>query len=118
MPGSYIIDNGIEREVKRAFVNVAASATDSSLVVAVASKRIRVHAVVAVCGGTATNLTFNTKPAGAGTAISPLIANGVNGGEVLPMNESGWFQTTAGEGLSATTGAGSATGILVIYTEV
>lgn len=98
-----------------AFANVAASQTDSSIVAAVAGKVIRVLAVVAVAGGTATNLTFNTKPSGAGTAISPLFANGINGGEVLPFNPSGWFQTNSGEGLTVTTGAGSTTGILVTY---
>ena len=99
----------------RAFANVAASQTDSSIVAAVSGKVIRVLAVVAVAGGTATNLTFNTKPAGAGTAISPLFANGINGGEVLPFNPSGWFETASGEGLTVTTGAGSTTGILVVY---
>lgn len=99
----------------RAFANVAASQTDSSIVAAVSGKVIRVLAMVAVAGGTATNLTFNTKPAGAGTAISPLFANGINGGEVLPFNPSGWFETNSGEGLTVTTGAGSTTGILVVY---
>ncbi len=104
--------------VKRAFANVAASSTDSSIVAAVASKKIRVLAVAVVAGGTATNITFNSKPAGAGTAISPLFANAANGGEILPFMQHGWFETTAGEGLTVTTGAGSTTGVLVIYVEV
>lgn len=104
--------------VKRAFANVAAATTDGVLIAAVAGKRISVLALVAVAGGTATNLTLNSKPAGAGVAISPVLANGVNGGEVLPLNPAGWIETAVGEGLSATTGAGSATGILVLYIEV
>lgn len=103
---------------KRALANVAASQTDASVVAAVAGKKIRVVSVVAKAGGTATNVTFNTKPGGAGTAISPLFANGVNGDTTLPFNPCGWFETAAGEGLSVTTGAGSATGILVGYIEV
>jgi hypothetical protein len=104
--------------VKRAFVNIAASATDGAIVAAVAAHKISVLAVAAVAGATATNLTFNTKPAGAGTAISCLFANGANGGEVLPFNAAGWFESASGEGLSGTTGAGSTTGIVVQYIEV
>ncbi len=101
--------------VKRTFANVAASQTDSNLVTAVAGTAIKVLAVVAKAGGTATNITFNSKPSGAGTAISCLFANGINGDTILPYNEEGWFETTIGQGLTCTTGAGSATGVQVIY---
>ena len=101
-----------------AFANVAASQTDSVLVNAVPLRKIRVLGFTAVAGSTATSLTFNTKPSGSGTAISPLYANAANGGEVLAPNEIGWFETNLGEGLSCTTGSGSTTGILVIYQEV
>lgn len=104
--------------IKFAVANVTASQTDSSLISAVASKRIRVHQVALVSGGTATNVTFNTKPAGSGTAISPVFANGANGGFVLPYSAAGWFDTNNGEGLTVTTGAGATTGILVGYTEL
>lgn len=115
--GAYYVA-GTALTVKRAFVNVAASQTDSSVIAAVASKKLRILAAVAVAGGTATNLTFNSKGAGAGTAISPLLANGVNGGEILPPNPYGWFETNSGEALTVTTGAGASTGILVVYVEV
>lgn len=104
--------------VKKAFANIAASQTDSAVVAAVTGKIIRVLAVAFVAGGTATNATFNTKPGGAGTAISCLFANAANGGAVLPHNPYGWFETASGEGLSLTTGAGSTTGVLVVYAEV
>lgn len=109
-----------QHTVKPALANVAASQTDSSLVAAVAGKKIRVLSAVAVAGGTATNLTFNSKGGGAGVAISCLFANGANGGFVLPMSAdgSGWFETNTGEALTVTTGAGSTTGILVKYAEV
>ena len=96
-------------------VNVAASQTDSAVVAAKTGFKIRVVALYAVAGGTATDLTFNTKPVGAGTAISALLANAANGGLVLGVNEHGWFETNSGEGLSVTTGAGSTTGIGVVY---
>jgi hypothetical protein len=99
--------------MRRAIANPAANGTDTAFVAAVANKRIRVLQLVCVAGGTATNLTFNSKGSGAGTAISPLLANAANGGAVLPFNKAGWFETNLGEGLTTTTGAGSATGVLI-----
>lgn len=99
----------------RTFANISASQTDSSIVAAVSNRIIRVLAVAAQCGATATNITFNTKPGGAGTAISMQFQNGANGGFVLPEINAGWFQTNAGEGLTATTGSGSTTGVQLVY---
>jgi len=101
-------------EVKRAKANIAASQTASSIVAAVPGKKIRVVQLFCIAGGTATNITFNS----ASTAISPLIANGANGGAVLDFNAAGWLETVAGEALTVTTGAGSTTGIEVGYIEV
>jgi hypothetical protein len=114
---SGVIDTLLDRRVavQRAIANIAASQTDAALIAAVAGKIIRVLSVTALCGGTATDLTFNSKPAGAGTAISPLFANAANGGFHLPHNDHGHFQTVLGEGLSVTTGAGATTGLLVSY---
>ena len=113
-----IYESGTALTPKRAFANVAAGQTDSSIVAAVSQKKIRVISVAMVSGATATNVTFNTKPGGAGSAVSPLFANAANSGVVLPVNQWGWFQTSTGEGLTVTTGAGSTTGILVGYLEV
>lgn len=104
-------------KIKRAFANISASTTDGDIVTAVSDKKIRVHAVVFQCGGTATAATFNTKGSGAGTAISMQFQNGSNGGAVLPESEVGWFETALGAGLTLTTGAGSTTGVHVIYSE-
>lgn len=103
---------------KTALANIASGQTDANLVTAVTSKAIRVVSLFAVTGATATNITFNSKPAGSGTAISALIACGANGGLVLPYNFDGWFDTNPGEGLSVTTGTGSITGINVTYLEI
>lgn len=100
----------------RAIANVAASQTDSVVVAAVTGKKIRVTGWGAVCGATATNLTWNTKPAGSDTAISQTFANSINGGEVFGWNPQGWFETGVGEALTVTTGAGSTTGVNVTYT--
>lgn len=114
--GVYI--GGVIVPYKRAFANVAASQTDAPIVAAVASKRIAVLSAVALCGDSATALTFNTKPVGAGTGISPLLYNDAAGGEVLPYNPSIWMQTNIGEGLTVTTGSGASTGIIVTYVEL
>lgn len=100
------------------FGNVAGNSTDTNLVTAVASKQIRVIALVASTSATAATLTFNSKGAGAGTAISATFNNGGNGGEVLGPCIYGWFQTNVSEALTCTTGAGSTTGIQVVYLEV
>lgn len=119
--GGVIFDEaGVARPVRRsAPLNIAASQTDAAGVPAVEGKIIRVISLYALAGGTATNLTLNSKPEGdAGAAISALLANAANGGELLPRNADGWFQTKAGEALTITTGAGDATGMQVSYIEV
>lgn len=98
---------------KFAKADVAASQTDSSLVSAVAGKKIRVLTVALSCGATASTAVFNSKGAGAGTAISCTFNNSIS----LPDGE-GYFETNSGEGLTVTTGAGSTTGVLVVYTLV
>lgn len=103
---------------KKAFANVNASTTDGVIVSAVAGKSIKVVAAFLVTGGTATNVTFNSKGSGAGTAITSLIADGANGGAVLSYNFDGWFNTNPGEALTVTTGSGSATGVNVSYLEI
>lgn len=98
------------------FANVAASQTDQVLVSTISTTaKICVHQLASVAGGTATNLTFNTKPTGSGTAITALFANGANGGEVLPWSPIPWFCTNVNASLSVTTGAGSTTGIHLVY---
>ena len=109
---------GIVLTPKRAFANVAAGSTDTVLITAIASKKLRVLQVFASVGNVGTTLEFNSKPVGAGSAISPLINHDTFGGETMPFSPMGWFETNIGEGLSVTTGAGSSTGILVGYVEV
>lgn len=113
-----VMDNQTAVTPKFAKANVAASQTDSSVVAAVTAKKIRVLSFRVMAGGTATNVTFNTKPAGAGTAISELFACGANGGIAPAPSEWGHFETVSGEGLTVTTGSGSTVGIGVVYIEV
>lgn len=100
--------------VKRAFASVAASQTASSLVAAVTGKKIRVIGMIVFVAGTATVSTFNTNT----TAISPAFSIGINGAMVLPVSLAGWLETVAGDPLTVTTGAGSATVYHILYIEV
>jgi hypothetical protein len=102
------------RGFQNAYSDVSASTTDGALITGVTGKKIRVHAVAISCGGTASTVVFNTKPAGAGSAAGPIFNNSIS----LPFNQAGWFDTARGEGLTASTGAGSTSGVLVVYSLV
>ena len=101
---------------KNAYDSVAASQTDSNVVTAITGKKIRVVAFIINQGDTTpSTVTFNSKGSGAGTAIFPALKAAANGTIAVPDCASGWFQTNVGEALTVTTGAGSTTGINVIY---
>lgn len=88
-----------------------------TIVAAVTGKKIAVTRLICLCGSTATDLTFYSKVGTTATAITPTLANGANGGAVLPdAGPAGWFETEAGGELCATTTSGSATAILGHYT--
>ena len=118
LQSSVIYDGTTALTPKFALANIAASTTDGALVAAVASKKIRVLTWIALAAATATNLTFTSKPAGAGSAISALFALGITNGAAQGFSPIGHFETVAGQGLSVTTGAGSTVGVQVVYVEV
>lgn len=97
-----------------AIVTVTGAATDTAVVAAVAAKRIRVlsYSVSCVAAGAST-IVFNSKPGGAGTAITHTISLAANGNSSESDNN-GLFQTAVGEGLSASAGANNV-GIRVTY---
>lgn len=95
---------------------VAVSQTDSSLVAAVTSKKIRVLSLAVQCGSTATDVTFESDEA---TDVRlHKVPAGANGGQILPFNPVGWFETASGSALIVTTGAGSSVEISLTYIEV
>jgi len=102
---------------QREFKNAAAGAT-TVVVAAVAGKKIAVLGYRLNAGDTATTLTFESDPAsGSNTPIDFLhscAANALMGHNINPSAEP-LFITKPGEGLSVTTGAGSAIGVAVIY---
>lgn len=110
-----VSSGGSTSTVKRVKVS-ATVGTDFAVVAAVTSKKIRVLGIIVSSGGNS-GVTFTSKPAGAGTAISSLISVGANDPTVLPVSEFGWFETAAGEGLSVTVATTTAD-ISVVYIEV
>ena len=117
--GNELSPNGaLALTIKYAFSNVAASSTDSSIVASVSTKKIKVLEFRIHAGATATNITFNSKGGGAGTAITELFACAANGGRADGLNSFGHFQTNTSEALTVTTGAGSTIGVGVVYQEV
>jgi hypothetical protein len=109
--------NLASRGVQGAFDTVDASQTDSILVAApAADQKVRVLTFLINHGDTtASAVTFNSKGSGAGTAVTPALKGAANGVVGAASDRAGLFETNRGEGLSVTTGAGSATGIMVTY---
>jgi hypothetical protein len=95
---------------RNAFDTIAASSSESELVAAETGRRIRVHALGVSCGGTPSTVQFLSDD----TGIGPVFQNSIS----LPWIEDGWFQTDAGEPLNVSTGAGSDTGVIVVYSRV
>ena len=95
------------------FTNATAG-TDKAVITAVAGSKIRVlsYSLSGAAGGVAT-VTFNSKPAGAGTAIAPLVSLAANG-FVAESDNNGLFETAVSEGLTATV-ATNTVGIRVTY---
>lgn len=105
--------------VRNAWDTIGASTTDSVLVAAASGEKIRVRSFIINQGDTTpSNVTFNSKGAGAGTAISPALKYAANGGTNPPDNPRGWFETNVGEALTVTTGGGSNTAVIVTYERV
>jgi hypothetical protein len=102
--------------VLNAYATVAAETTDAELAAAIPNQRLRVVAFMINHGDSAASeVTFNSKPAGAGAAIFPALKYPANGGTSTPQAKSGWFQTNVGEGLTVSTGVGSTTSVIVVY---
>lgn len=102
-------------------VNLAASSTDGvfsigTLPSAKTGYKIAVFGVAINHGDTTpSTVILNSKGSGSGTAISATLKAPANGGFVLPPGDEPWFTTNLSEGLTVTTGAGSTTGIQVIW---
>ncbi len=112
--GHLVLSNGARVQVKRAWV-VAATATTTELVPAVATAVIRVLSCFLLGGATAPTITFKS----ASTAITPPLTHAINGGMVLPPNLWGWMQTLAmNEALNVTVSSSADVGVIINYIEL
>ena len=102
---------------KFAKADIAAATTDGAVITAVSGKKILVLDFKLSTVTAATTATFNSKPAGAGTAISS-VYNAPVGFSGSGFNQLGHFETNSGEGLTVTTGVGNSVGVQVTYIEV
>jgi len=91
----------------------ASASGDTTLVAAVAGKKIRVLALTVI--STAANSVHFRSLATPITATFPLAANG---GVVLPVNELGWFETAVGEALVVNMSTITAAGMQIVYVMV
>jgi hypothetical protein len=92
---------------------LAASTTDGAFIPAQSGRRVRITSLW-VQPGASTTVTLNSKPAGAGTAVSPAIAAVL----VLARSVDGWLESGTSEGVSVTTSSGAASAVVASYTYV
>jgi hypothetical protein len=92
---------------------IGASTTDGAIVTGIPGKKVRITSLLVVPGAS-TTVTLNSKPAGAGTALTPALGAVT----VLPPNSDGWFESNVGEGISVTTSAGAPSAVTVNYIPV
>lgn len=81
----------------------AASNGDNTIVAAATGKKIRVHALFLVSGGT---VTVRFESGASGTALTGQMSLVANSGFVLPFNPAGWFETAASTLLNLELSAG------------
>jgi hypothetical protein len=104
----------LDKSQLSAFVNGVGAATDTAVVAAVPGRAIRVIGGYVSAGAAVSSVQFNTKPAGAGTAIAGLINLAVSGTVVLSP-DARYCQTNSGEGLTVTTVGTGPASVHVIY---
>ena len=98
------------------FAVIDHASADNTLVSAVASKKIRVVALVAVASGGENTIRFESGTGG--TALTGQMQISDNGGFVLPYNPVGWFETAANTLLNMELGAATSVDGVLTYLEV
>lgn len=110
LTGDVVMYAGKPRSVLTARFSVAPATTDSVTGLPAAQGtglKIYVVGYELHAGSAGAAFQFNTKPAGAGSAISPVMTQANLGMKLLPPGAIPAYQTNANEGLSITTGAGT-----------
>lgn len=101
-------------QIKEATIS-AASSGNNTLVAAVTGKRIVPIQIALVSNGTV-NVKFQS--GASGTDLTGLFYLVANTGFVMPLSESGWFQTGIGSLLNLNLSAAIAVGGVLSYVEV
>ena len=96
--------------IQRGFSAPATLGSNTLLAAPSSMARVRVVAMNMVASG-AVSVKFQS----AANDITALQAFAANGGMVLPFNEHGWFETSAGEALNVNLSAANAVGINFQY---
>lgn len=95
--------------------SLGALSTDTSIVTAVAGKKVRVIRYALSRGtGAATVVVFNSKPSGVGTSISQNITVAASN-NLKESDNNGLFETAAGEGLTANNSSLATVVVMVTY---
>jgi hypothetical protein len=109
------IMNALTTLTPKFFTETVVSAdTDEELIAAVGGKKLRILALAVQVAATATTVTFESST----TTRKHRVPAGANGGQILPFNPVGWFETATGESLTCTLTAGSDADISGVYVEV
>lgn len=116
--GMYVDEAGNVLPVKRKSQDITASGTDTSILALIASTKLRVLQMVLVVGAGATTITFKSKPSGSSAAISPSFLMASGSSLIFGYNKDGWFETVAGEALTATTSSGATISVMFTYVEI
>jgi hypothetical protein len=95
------------------YAPIATSATDTTIVPAVAGRKIRVVSLVLVASGGANNARLESGTGG--TALSGVMNLAANGQLVLQRNISGWTETAVGALLNLELSAVTAVGGMIAY---
>ena len=109
------IYNGTSALTPKFVIIDAATSGDNTILAAVTSKKIRVHALLLVAAGTV-NVRFES--GAGGTALSGQMNLVANTGFVLPYNPVGWFETASNTLLNLELSAAISVDGLLVYTEV
>lgn len=118
-PDAFFFKDGVNIPIKYAVQGIAAGATDTNIVTAVTDKSIRVvQFILATTAAGAGDVTFRSKPSGAGANISVGLYLAGSAIFIAPPNKYGYFKTAVGAALTGSNGGANSIGVVIGYIEV
>jgi hypothetical protein len=98
---------------KYASFSIAGGTTDGAIITAVSGKVLRIVFIDLCCVVTGVStFRFNSKPAGAGTRLSPTYELAATEKIQRYFNPFGWFESVISEGITGTTGTNLVSGMI------